>query len=220
MPRIDIIDIFCQMTGCTDNKRLLYLTYVEFAITVFYFITTLMSMIFLKTNLDLKLFALLCLLIESFILLSITLRLYYQKHFREMNHYSKMLRIPEDYQSKIDSLTVYHMIASNIFVIIPFIYTAVNDSIRIGDPFTFPYLDVFPIHTNNVFVYAFKYITYAVSVYIAHLELSFINVSFIYYAGVVKEKIQSIINTIQEALVYNDEKTLMKAIIQHQKLLR
>ncbi|XP_025411014.1 uncharacterized protein LOC112683958 [Sipha flava] len=221
MTRIGIVDIFWQMTGCTDDKRLLYLTYVESSITIFYFITTLSSLVFLKTDiLDIQLFALLCLLIESFILLSITFRLYHQNDFREMNYHSKMLRIPEDYQSKIDALTVYHIIAPNIFVITPFLYTVMNDSVFMGDPFTFPYLDVFPIQTNNVFVYTIKYMVYAVSVYIAHLELSFINILFIYYAGIVKGKLDLIINAMKGVLADNDEKTLKKAIIQHQEFLK
>lgn len=220
MSRIDVVNIFSQMTGCTDDKRLLYLTYVEFSITIFYFITTLVSLVLQKTNLAIQLFAFLCLLIESFILLSITFRLYHKNNFREMNEYSKMLQIPEDYQSKIDVLTVYHMVASNMFVIVPFAYTVVYDSVHIGDPFTFPYLDVFPLGTSNIFVYALKYMIYAVSVYIAHIELCFTNILFIYYAGVVKRELKTVVKTMQEALANGDEKILKKAIVQHQEFLK
>ncbi|KAL5241400.1 hypothetical protein ACI65C_008810 [Semiaphis heraclei] len=136
-----------------------------------------------------------------------------------MHQYSIRMGIPDSYESKINLITKYHMIASNMFVIFPATYTILYDSVRIGDPFTFPYLDVLPIQTDNLTIYAIKYLAYAISVYIAHIELCFINTTFIFYVGVLKQRLKTIAQTIREAFVENDEQKFKYAIIQHQKLL-
>ncbi|CAH1716471.1 unnamed protein product [Aphis gossypii] len=219
MPRIDAINVFLQMTGCTDSKRMLYLTYFEFLITLYYFIASYVSIIYYEQSVSIQLFTLLCMLIESYILLNITFRIYHKNQFREMDQYSKQLGIPDDYQSKINIITMYHLIASNMFVIFPVTYTILYDSVRVGDPFTFPFLDVLPIKTRNLVIYACKYFVYAISVYIAHIELCFINTTFIYYVGVLKYRLETIVQTIREAVVDNDEQKMKYAVIQHQRLL-
>ncbi|XP_060866396.1 odorant receptor 43b-like [Metopolophium dirhodum] len=220
MQRIDTINMFLQMTGCTDSKLMLYLTYFEFLITFYYFIAAYVSIVhFEQMSVTIQLFSLLCMLIECVILLNIIFRLYHQNHIREMHKYSKRLGIPDSYQSKINIITKYHLIASNIFVIFPVTYAILYDSVRVGDPFTFPYLDVLPMHTYNLVIYACKYLVYAISVYIAHVELCFINTTFIYYVGVLKHRLETIVQTIREAVVDNDEQKFKYAIIQHQKLL-
>jgi len=219
MARIDTINIFLQMTGCTDSKIMLYLTYFEFLITFYYFIAAYLSIDHFEQTVTIQLFTLLCVLIECVILLNITFRLYHQNQIREMHQYSIRMGIPDSYQSKINLITKYHMIASNMFVIFPATYTILYDSVRIGDPFTFPYLDVLPIQTDNLTIYAIKYLAYAISVYIAHIELCFINTTFIFYVGVLKQRLKTIVQTIQEAFKENDEQKFKYAIIQHQKLL-
>lgn len=219
MQRINTINLFLQMTGCTDSKGMLYLTYFEFFITFYYFIATYVSIMHFEQSVTIQLFAFLCMLIECVILLNITFRLYHQNHIREMHQYSRRLGIPNSYQSKIKIITKYHLIASNIFVFFPATYAILYDSVRIGDPFTFPYLDVLPIHTDNVAIYGCKYLVYSISVYIAHIELCFINTTFIYYVGVLKHRLDTIVQTIREAVIDNDERKFKYAIIQHQKLL-
>ncbi|XP_026814479.1 odorant receptor 43b-like [Rhopalosiphum maidis] len=219
MPRIDAVNVFLRMTGCTDSKRMLYLTYFEFFITFYYLITTCVSIIHHEQSVSIKLFTLLCILIECVILLNITFRIYHQNQFCEMEQYSKRSGIPDDYQSKINIITMYHLIASNMFVIFPVTYAILSDSVRVGDPFTFPFLDVLPIKTDNLVIYAGKYFVYAISVYIAHVELCFINTTFIYYVGVLKNRLEAIVQTIREAVVDNDEQKMKYAVIQHQRLL-
>ncbi|XP_025207156.1 odorant receptor 43b [Melanaphis sacchari] len=219
MYRIDVIKVFLQMTGCTDSKKMLYLTYFEFFITFYYLTAAYVSIISNKQSVSIQLFTLLCMLIESYILLNITFRIYHQNQFREMDQYSKCLGISDDYQSKINIITMYHLIASNMFVFFPATYTILYDSVHVGDPFTYPFLDVLPIKTSNLVIYACKYFAYAISVYIAHLELCFINTTFTYYVGVLKHRLENIVQTIQEAIVDNDEQKMKYAIIQHQKLL-
>lgn len=219
MQRINTINLFLQMTGCTDSKIMLYLTYFEFLITLYYLIATYTSIIHFGQSVTIQLFTLLCMLIECVILLNITFRLYHQNHFREMHQYSKRLGIPDSYKLRINLITKYHLIASNIFVSFPVTYVILYDSVRAGDPFTFPYLDVLPIRTDNRTIYACKYFVYAISVYIAHIELCFINTTFVYYVGVLKHRLDSIVQTITEAFIDKDEQKFKYAVIQHQKLL-
>ncbi|XP_022163466.1 odorant receptor 43b-like [Myzus persicae] len=219
MPHIDTINMFLQMTGCTDNKKMLYLTYFEFLITFYYLIAAYISILHFEESVTIQLFTLLCMLIECVILLNIVFRLYHQNHIREMLQYSRRSGIPDSYQSIINLITNYHLIASNMFVIFPATYTILHDSVRVGDPFTFPFLDVLPIQTGNLAIYACKYMVYAISVYIAHIELCFINTTFIYYVGVLKQRLDTIVQTIQEAVVDDDEQKFKYAIIKHQKLL-
>ncbi|XP_029347565.1 odorant receptor 43b-like [Acyrthosiphon pisum] len=219
MQRIDTINMFLQMTGCTDSKAMLYLTYFEFLITFYYLIAAYASIVHFEQSVTIQLFALLCMLIECVILLNITFRLYHKNHIREMHQYSRRLGIPDSYRSVINVITKYHLIASNIFVVFPVTYAIFCDSVRVGDPFTFPFLDVLPMHTDNLAIYACKYLVYAISVYIAHVELCFINTTFIYYVGVLKHRLETIVQTIGEAFADNDEQKFKYAIIQHQKLL-
>jgi len=205
MQRTNAINLFLQMTGCTNTKGMLYLTYFEFFITFYYFISTYVSIMHFEQSVTIQLFTFLCMLIESVILLNIAFRLYHQNHIREMHQYSRQFGIPDSYQSKINMITKYHLIASNVFLFFPATYAILYESVRIGDPFTCPYLDVLPINTDNLVIYACKYLVYSISVYIAHIELCFINTSFIYYVGVLKHRLETIVQTIREAVVDDDE---------------
>lgn len=218
MPRIDAIDLFLQMSGSANKKSLLYITYIEFVVIFYLFVSTYMQLFYSKLELTMKLFDFLLILI--FPLLTISFRLYHRRRFREMDRYAKTVTIPDEYQSKITFIINYHLIGSNLFILFPALYALIVDSVHAGDYFTFPYADVVPLRTSNVVVYVCKYLFYTLPVYIVHLELCFMNTTFIHYTGVMKVHIKIIVSKVNQALATKDEQKLKNAIICHQDLLK
>lgn len=219
MPRVDPVYVFLLLTGCVKSK-MMYFTYAEFGITLFYLVTTYLTIIGTENYLSVKLFSYLCLLIESIVLLFIAFRLYHQRQFREMHQYSKHLKLPDDYLLTIGTVAKYHVIGSNLFVFFPVIYAVSSSTVRYGDVYTYPFLDVVPIRAKNVTTYLIKYVVYAVTVYIAHIEFCFINVTFIHSVGVLKRNSENIVKNIQDAIAKNDERKMKNAIVRHQEFLK
>lgn len=225
-PTLDAVDLFLRMSGCTGDRKMVYLTYAECSLTVYCYLSTWVSIVHrwcapAGDGVSIQLFAVLCMLIESVILLCIGFRLYHRRQFRDMHLRSRGFPVPGPYRSRIAAITAYHTVASNVFVAIPAIYVAVFDTVTAGDPFTYPFLDVLPVPAVNVPVYACKYAVYAVTVYIAHAELCFINTVFIHYVGVLECQVRVVARTVTEALAAgNDERTLKTAAERHQQLLK
>ncbi|XP_060874028.1 uncharacterized protein LOC132947817 [Metopolophium dirhodum] len=223
---VDIVEIFLQRSGCSDDgghgtMRVVFFAYCELAVTLFFAISTYMSFVYSTEDLSIRMYGLLCFIIEICVFSLIAVRVYHQSEHRDMYQRSRKVGIPENYRRKIVTVIRYHFIMSHVFVAIPVLYTVSLDWVRMGDPFTFPFMDVLPIKTTHATaVYVCKYIVYAVPTYIAHLEICFLNVTFMYSTGVVKEHFQILEEQVQEAMVTEDEEKLRVAIKHHQQVLK
>jgi len=220
-----IVDIFLRKTGCNDdNSRdtmcMIYFTYCELAVTLFFTISAYLSIVYWTEDLSMRLYGLLCFLIEIHMFAVIASRLYHQSQFCDMYQRSQKVGIPENYRRKIGMVIKYHFIMSNVFVAVSVLYTISLDWVQVGDPFTFPFVDVLPIKTTNLTIYVCKYIVYALPVYFAHLEICFLNVTFMYSVGVMKRHFQILDEQVEEAIVNKDEQKLKIAIKHHQEVLK
>ncbi|XP_016663583.1 odorant receptor 49a-like [Acyrthosiphon pisum] len=224
----DIVEIFLQRLGCSDDgdgrgtRRAVFFTYCESAITLFFAVLTYLSLVYSSTgdNLSIRIYGLLCFVIEIYIFAYTAVRVYHQSEHHDMYQRSRQMGIPENYRRKIATVIKYHLVMSNVVLAIPMLCTILLDELRMGDPFTFPFADVMPIKTANVTVYVCKYILYALHTYFAHLELCFLNVTFMYSTGVVKRHFQVLDEQVEEAMVTEDEQKLKIAIIHHQQVLK
>lgn len=223
-----VIDTFARMTGYPSGKpggsgTMLWLTCAEYALTLFFFANTCGSMA--RTgggDVSTRWHGVLCLLIESFVMLVLPARLYWRAEFREMDRCSRAVGIPDDFRSAIDNVTRYHLMAATVFVTTSALYAVTFESVRPGDPFTFPFLDVLPMATddNDMTVYLCKYAVYTLPVIVAHVEICFLNVTFVCSVGVIKRYSLLIVELVQQALRDGDQRKLKTAIVHHQTLLK
>lgn len=107
-----------------------------------------------------------------------------------------------------------------IFVSVPGLYVIAFDSVHYGDPFTYPFIDVLPVGTENVTVIICKYAVYSLPVFIAHAELAFLNLTFIYSAGIINHHCKILAQQVRDAVVNADHQKLKIAIVHHQVLLK
>lgn len=219
-----VIDTFSRMTGYPagkpDGGTLLYLTYAEYALTALFFAGTCATMARSRSDRSTQLHGVLCLLIETFVLLCLPLRLYHRAEFRRMDPRARTVGIPDGFRRSIGYVTRYHATASTVFVAASALYAVAAESVRIGDPFTFPFLDVLPVATGDVTVYLCKYAVYALPVYIAHVEICFLNVTFMCSVGVVQQHSHLIMDHVGQALRDGDERKFKTAVVYHQDLLK
>ncbi|XP_026807278.1 uncharacterized protein LOC113549942 [Rhopalosiphum maidis] len=220
-----IVDIFLKNMGCNDDRSydtmcLVIFTYCELAVSLFFAVLTYPSITNSKEDLSVRLYGLLCFLIESHIFIFIAIRLYYQSQYRDMYQRTLKTGIPEHFRQKIAMMIKHYFIISNVFVAVSILYTISMDWVQMGDPFTFPFVDILPIKTTNLVIYVCKYILYTLPVYIAHLEICFLNVTFMYSTGVVKRYFQILDKQVEEAIVNKDEQKLKIAIKRHQEVLK
>jgi len=220
-----IVDIFLKKMGCNDDRSydtmcLVIFTYCELAVSLFFAMLTYPSITNSKEDLSVRLYGLLCFLIESHIFIFIAIRLYYQSQYRDMYQRTLKIGIPENFRQKIAMLIKHYFIISNVFVAVSMLYTISMDWVQMGDPFTFPFVDVLPIKTTNFAIYMCKYILYTLPVYIAHIETCFLNVTFMYSTGIMKRYFQILDEQVEEAIVNKDEQKLKIAIKRHQEVLK
>lgn len=218
-----IVDIFLQKMGCSYDRGngLVFFDYCELAFTLFFTVSTYPTIADSTENLSIRLYGVLCLLIEIHIFAFIAVRIYHQSQHRDMYQCSlQVVEIPENYRRKIAMVIKHYFIISNVFVSVSLLYMVSLDRVRIGDPFTFPFIDVLPIKTTNLTVYGCKYILYALPVYFAHLEICFLNVTFVYSTGVVQRHFQILEEQVEEAIVNEDEQKLKIAIKHHIEVLK
>ncbi|VVC33585.1 Olfactory receptor, insect [Cinara cedri] len=204
-----------------------YLTYLEYAVTLTIVSSTIVTTVVQATdagqNLSVLMHGVLCMLIELFMLLCIPMRFSGRSRlgFREMFRFADGSDIPVGYWSAIRMIVRYHLIASNTFVSVSALYTAAFDSVHPGDPFTFPFMDVLPIDTRNTAAYVCKFAVYSLPVYIAHAEVCFLNVTFVYSVGVIKRHCEILVQQVRDAMVNTDDHQKLKtAIVHHQMLLK
>ncbi|XP_060871840.1 uncharacterized protein LOC132946036 [Metopolophium dirhodum] len=224
----DIVGMFLQRLGCSDDgdghgtRRAVFFTYCELAVTLFFAVLTYLSLVYSTGDhqLSIRMYGLLCFVIEIYIFAYTAVRVYHQSDHRDMYQRSRKVGIPENYRRKIAMVIKYHLVMSNVVLAIPMLCTISSDGLWMGDPFTFPFMDVLPIKTTNVTVYVCKYIVYTFLLYFAHLELCFLNVTFMYSTGVVKRHFQILDEQVEEAMVTEDEQKLKIAIIHHQQVLK
>jgi len=220
--RVDAVELFLRASGClADDAWTVYATYAELSYTVYCAAATLYALTAAgHADVSVRLFAFLCLQIETVIVLCIAFRLRHRRQFRDMHRHSAARPASARCRSRVAAVTAYHAIASNVFVAIPAAYAAASDAADAGDPFTFPYPDVLPVATVGLPVYACKYAAYAVAVYIAHVEMCFINATFMHYVGVLACDVRVVAGTVRRALAGGDARTLRKAVARHRRLLR
>ncbi|XP_016663582.1 uncharacterized protein LOC107884947 [Acyrthosiphon pisum] len=200
--------------------RVVFFSCCEFTVSLFLAILTYLSLVYSKEDLSMRFYDLLLLIVEIVVCSLIVIRVYHQSQHRDMYQRSQKVGIPENYRRKITTVIKYHLVMSNVIVVIPVLCTISLDWVRMGDPFTFPSIDVLPIKTTNVTVYVCKYILYALPTYFAHLEMCFMNVTFMYSTGAVKGHFQILEERVEEAMATQDEEKLKIAIKYHQQTLK
>lgn len=229
--KVDTVSLFIRMLGCADDSRMMYLTYAEISLTTCCLLTTL-AWITMNDRYDpstvedesgdalsVRLFSYLCLTIGTMVFLFISIRLYHRREYRYMTERSRSFSVPAGCQSHIAAVVTYHAIGSIAYVTVPAVCAMASDTVTAGDPFTYVYLDIIPVPTVNLPMYACKYIAYVLPVLIAFVESCFIPIAFIHYVGVLKCDVRSITSTLREALANNDERTLKEAVVCHQQML-
>ncbi|XP_026807025.1 odorant receptor 43b-like [Rhopalosiphum maidis] len=220
-----IVDTYFKKAGCNDDHGydttcMVYFTYCEFVITLFFMASTYLLIVDSTEDLSVRTYGVLCFAIEFFIFSFIVIRLYYQSQYRDMYQRSRGVGIPENFKNKIATVIKHHLIMPNLFAVVSVLYTISSESVKIGDPFTFPFVDVLPIKTTTVAVYVFKYILYALPVYIAHIEVSFLHVTYMYTTGVLQCHFQILNEQVKESMVNTDEQKLRITIKHHQEMLK
>ncbi|XP_029345749.1 uncharacterized protein LOC115034124 [Acyrthosiphon pisum] len=214
----DIVEIFIQKMICSDDGAGHGAKHIS--VSLFLAILTCLSLVYSTEDLSIRIYGLLFIIIEIVVCSLIAIRVYHQSQHRDMYQRSQKVGIPENYRWKIAMVIKYHLVMSNVLSVIPLLYTISLDWVRMGDPFTFASVDVLPIKTTNVTVYVCKYIVYALPAYFAHLEICFLNVTFMYSTGVVKGHFQILEEQVEEAMASQDEKKLKIAIKHHQQVLK
>jgi len=221
----DIVDTFFQYTGWSDDHSFVatysaILTYSDLAVFLFFLIFTFWSIVYWTEDLSIRIYCFLWLFIVVHMFVSIYSRLYYQSIFRDMYRHSLIVGLPENYRRKILIVIIYYFIVSNVYVYIPMVYTIAFDSVQMGDPFTYPFMDVFAVKKPTITVYLCQYIIYAIPVYLTHLEGCLLNTTFMHSTGVMKRLFQTLDKQVEEAMIIRDEQKLKIAIKQHQELLK
>ncbi|KAE9539667.1 hypothetical protein AGLY_004919 [Aphis glycines] len=220
-------EMFFKKAVCSDDDlhgreavRMVFFTYGELAITLFFAVSTYLSIVHSTEDLSVRLYGVLCLIIQLVVFAFISFRLYHRSHFRDMYQRSRGMGISENSNRKIAAVIKHHLIMPNVFVVISALYTISSDRVHIGDPFTFPFMDVLPIETTSVAVYACKYVLYALPVYLTQIEVCFLNVTYMYSMSIMKSHFQILEKQVEEAMVNKDEHKLKIAIKHHQELLK
>lgn len=222
-----LVEIFFKKAGFSDGDlhgrdkvRMVFFTYCELAITLFFAVSTYLSIAHSTEDLSVGRYGVLCLVIQLFVIAFICFRCYHRSRFHDMYQRSREIGISENSKREIAVVIKYHLIMPNLFVMISALYTISSDRVHIGDPFTFPFMDVLPIKTTSVAVYACKYVLYALPVYFAQIEVCFLNVTYMYSTGVVKNHFHILGEQVEEAMVNKDEHKLKIAIKHHQEVLK
>ncbi|XP_026807026.1 odorant receptor 43b-like [Rhopalosiphum maidis] len=221
-----IVDTYFKKAGCGDDDRgydttcMVYFTYCKIVVTLFFVASTYLLIADPTEDLSVRTYGVLCFIIEILVFAFIAIRLYYQSQYRDMYQRSRGVGIPENFKNKIATVIKHHLIMPNLFAVVSVLYTTSSESVKIGDPFTFPFVDVLPIKTTTVAVYVFKYILYALPVYIAHIEVSFLHVTYMYSTGVLQCHFQILHEQVKESMVNTDEQKLKVAIKHHQEMLK
>lgn len=222
-----MVEMFFKKAGCSDDDlhgrdtvRMVFFTYCELAITLFFAVSTYLSIAHSTENLSVRLYGVLCLIIQLLVIAFISFRSYHRSHFRDMYQRSREMGISENSKRKIAVVIKHHLIMPNVFAVVSALYTISSDRVHIGDPLTFPFMDVLPIKTTSVAVYACKYVLYALPVYFAQIEVCFLNVTYMYFTGVVNSHFQILGEQVEEAMVNRDERKLKIAIKHHQEVLK
>jgi len=222
------VDHFIQKTGRSDVRRYAticveFFTYCDLVVTLFFAISACLYVVYSEEDhLSNRVYGFLWLFVEIHVFALIVTRLYHQSQCRDMYDRSQLIeqRIPENYRRTISMVIVYYCIMSTVHVTSPLLYMIFSDSAQVGDPFGFPFADVLPIKTTNPTVYVCKYIVYTFPVYLTHLECCFMNVTFMYFTGVVKRHFQVLDQQVQEAVANEDEQKFKMAINHHQESLK
>lgn len=221
-----IVDNFVQKTGRSDVRRhatmcLEFFSYCELVVILFFVIFAFPSVVYSDEDLSNRIYGFLWMFMEVHQLVLIVVRLYYHSKFLYMYDRSQLIgEIPENYRRAMVLMIVYLCFMFTVLVTVPLLYMISFDSAQMGDPFSFPTADVLPRKTGNVIVYVCKYILYSFIVYILHLECGFMNVTFIYFTGVLKKHFKMLEEEVREAVVNKDERKLRVAIEHHQELLK
>ncbi|XP_026805457.1 odorant receptor 43b-like [Rhopalosiphum maidis] len=220
-----IIDTYFKKAGCSDEHGydtmcMVYFTYCELAVTLFLMVSTSLLIADSAEDLSVRAYGVLCFTIEFIIFSFIIIRYYSQSQFRDMYQRSRGARIPENFKQKITIVIKHHLIMPNLFAVISVLYTISSDAVQIGDQFTFPLVDVLPIKTTNVSIYVCKYILYALPVYFAYIEVSFLNVTYMYSMGILQTHFQILDAQVKESMTNMDEHKLKIAIKHHQEMLK
>ncbi|CAI6362907.1 unnamed protein product [Macrosiphum euphorbiae] len=222
------VEHFIQKTGRSDVRRYAticveFFTYCDLVVTLFFAISACLSIVYSEEDhLSNRVYGFLWLFVEIHVFALIVARLYHQSQCRDMYDRSQLIeqRIPENYRRTISMVIVYYCIMSTVHVTSPLLYMIFSDSAQVGDPFGFPFADVLPIKTTNPTVYVCKYIVYTFPVYLTHLECCFMNVTFMYFTGVVKRHFQVLDRQVLEAVANEDEQKFKMAIKHHQESLK
>lgn len=160
------------------------------------------------------------LIIQLLVIAFISFRSYHRSHFREMYQRSRKMGMSENSKRKIAVVIKRRLIMPDVFAVVSPLYTISSDRVHIGDPFTFPFMDVMPIKTTSVTVYPCKYVLYALPVYFAQIEVCFLNVTYMYSTDIVKSHFQILGKQVEVAMINKDEHKLKIAIKHHQEVLK
>lgn len=221
----DIVDTFFQYTGWNEDHSLVatysaILNYSDLAVFLFFSILTFLSIVYWTEDLSIRIYGFLWLFVVVHMFAFIVCRLYHRSTFREMYRYSLIAGLPENYRRKILLVIIYYFVVANVHVFTPLMYTIAFDSVHMGDPFTYPFMDVFPGKKPTMTVYLCKYIIYAIPLYLTHLEGCLFNTTFMHSTGVMKILFQTLNKQVEEAMIIKDEQKLKIALKQHQELLK
>jgi hypothetical protein len=197
-----------------------YFTCCEFVVTLFLMVSTCLLIADPTEDLSVRTYGVLCFIIESYVFFFMIIRYYSQSQFRDMYQRSHGVGIPENLRHKIAILIKHHLIMPNLFAVLSVLYTISSDAVQIGDQYTFPFVDVLPIKTTNVAIYVCKYILYALPVYFAYFEVSFLNVTYMYSTGILQTHFQILDKQVKESMINMDEHKLKIAIKHHQEMLK
>jgi len=221
----DIVDTYLKKSGCSDDHSydtmcMVYFTCCEFVVTLFLVVLTCLLIADPAEDLSVRTYGALCFSIEAFILFFIFLRYYNQSKIRDIYQRTQGMKIPENFINQITTVIKYHLIIPNLFVVVSLLYTILLDSVKIGDQFTFPFVDVLPIKTTNVAIYVCKFMFYTLPVYFGLMEVSYLHVTYMYSTGVLHSHFQILDEQVKELMVNMDEHKLKIAIKHHQEMLK
>jgi len=219
-----MVEMFFKKAVFSDDdlhgRDAVLFTYCELAITLFFAVSTYLSIVHSTEDLSVRLYGVLWLIIQLFVIAFIFFRSYHRPHFRDMYQRSRGMGISENLNRKIAVVIKHHLIIPNVLAVVSALYTISFDRVHIGDPFTFPFMDVLPIETTSVAVYACKYVLYALPLYFSQIEICFLNVTYMYFTGIMKSHFQILEKQIEEAMINKDEHKLKIAIKHHQEVLK
>jgi hypothetical protein len=220
-----LVDTYLKKAGCSDDHsydtlRMVYFTCCESVVTVFLVVSTCLLIVDPTEDLSVRAYGVLCFTIETFTLFFISLRFYNQSKIRDIYQRTQGMKIPENFINQITTVIKYHLILPNLFFLVSLLYTILLDSVKIGDQFTFPFVDVLSIKTTNVAIYVCKFILYTLPVYFGLMEVSYMLVTYMYSTGVLHSHFQIFDEQVKEFMVNMDEHKLKIAIKHHQEILK